>query len=171
MATYKGFAETSIGGAPVRRFLLDLDLSVIVPGFPEVVTYLDLDGGTPSPDLAVRITPHSIDADDTYLAIHLEAVDGRPITDAEVRIFFNSDLGPNLDADPDEVPFPDPSHWVYVAYRADPGQTMPQWLDIDLSQTSFPNPAGLLAADDVGITLRCAEVRARSMSKAACSKV
>ena len=147
-----------IGGAPVRRFLLDLDLSVLVPGFPEVVTYLDLDGGTPSPDLAVRITPHSIDADDTYLEIHLEAVDGRPITDAEVRIFFNSDLGPNLDADPDEVPFPDPSHWVYMAYRADPGQTMPPWLDIDLSQTSFPKPAGLLAADDVGITLRCAEV-------------
>ena len=59
---------------------------------------------------------------------------------------------------PTKSPFPDPSHWVYVAYRADPGQTMPQWLDIDLSQTSFPNPAGLLAADDVGITLRCAEV-------------
>jgi len=75
MATCKGFAETTIGGAPVRRFLLDLDLSVLVPGAPQVVTYLDLDGTTPSPDLAVRITPQSIDADDTSLEIHLEAAD------------------------------------------------------------------------------------------------
>ena len=153
---FKGFAETSVAGGPVRRFLLDFDLSVLVPGAPPTVNYLDLDGATPTPDLAVRVTPQTLVAGSTTLELHLEAVDGRAVSDATVSVFLNTDLGPNLDAVGD--PFPDPSHWLYIVYRADAGQVMPAWMIVNVSDTSFANDDGEFVADDAGIALRCADV-------------
>jgi hypothetical protein len=170
MALYKGFVETSVAGGAVRRTLLDLDLSVLAPSLglppqPQIVNAVDVDGVSPRPDLNVWVTIHTSGQTDTHLEIHLAPFDGRELIESTVRVFFNTDTVPGQLIPPVLYPvtgtFPNPSHWVYLAYKGQPGQRMPE-LTFHLSQRAFPAKGAAagapLARDDVDIIVTSPEV-------------
>lgn len=161
MALYRGYAETRVAGGPLRRFLLDFDISKLFP-VPAVVNHLDLDGaGTPKrPDLAVQVIVHAIDTDrpaadgkpgfvDTHLEVRLEPEPDRDLRQVEVRVFIDMSGNvydpPPAAGQPPPPPTPDPSQFVYLQYRGDAGQSMPAKLVLHLSSRKVRS--GLLAAD------------------------
>ncbi len=164
MPFFRAYAETRIGGGPLRRFLLDTDIGPVGGAAPTVINYLDLDGVAPEPDLQVRVIIHSFrkagfTADntralsETRLEIRLVPMEGRVLTNVEIRVFVNTSDNVFPLAGP---PTPNPSNFIFIGYRGAPGQNMPTSLSAWLNQSkvrSGANVADPFTDDDIDIVV------------------